>query len=113
MNIHDFHNDEYLKKLFSESRPELPFPDFADQVMEQISQESEVAENVTSNLRMSWIFYILGIFSGMAFTIFASNADFKIYNISLQQLLLPMLAVLSFVFIIIFEKLVKAGKSRE
>jgi len=112
MNIQDnIPQDDHLQKLFRENAPKMPFPDFADQLMEKISAEDEAKEKVTSNLRLSWIFYILGVLSGIAFTLFAGNSTIEIYNISLQKLLLPMLAVASFVFIIIFEKLIKAGKS--
>lgn len=60
--------DKFFKDLMAGSRLKLPFPDFEDEVMMKIEENIEHRERRSVNLRLSWIFFILGSLFGVVLT---------------------------------------------
>ncbi len=53
-----------FKKIMQQSKLEIQFPDFEENVMEQIYKKEASRHSVWRNLKMSWIFFFVGLFLG-------------------------------------------------
>ena len=107
--------DDQLRKMISGSRIEMPFEDFTKDIMIQILAEKQRRRSVLRNLKLSWLFFGLGMISGILLTVFFSRMDDLILGIETENLIFPVIFCLSLGFILLMEKLVKfslLGKSR-
>jgi len=70
-------DDTFFREIMSKSRLELPFSDFEDNVMLQI----ECQNAVSKELKLSWIFFILGSVFGIILSIFIAQLREPIFGI--------------------------------
>ena len=70
----DMKDDQQLKKLLSESRRKMPFPDFDEEVMMQIEElekkEDSIREGYRTGITYSWIFFAAGLVLGTILSLF-------------------------------------------
>ncbi|MBT3382920.1 MAG: hypothetical protein HN778_08550 [Prolixibacteraceae bacterium] len=59
-----------FKNIMQNSKLEIQFSDFEDNVMEQIQAKESSRRSVWSNLKLSWIFFFIGAFFGIFATQF-------------------------------------------
>ncbi len=65
----DKNEEELFRNLMSNSNLKLPFSDFEDMVMVEI-KEKEIGQNTTSkDLKLSWMFFVIGSVFGIAISI--------------------------------------------
>ena len=69
--------DKRFKDLLQESKLEIQFPDFEEKVMEQIKLKEESRKSVWRNLKISWLFFILGAFLGIIASGYLANIKFS------------------------------------
>ena len=58
--------DIQLQEILSKSRKEMPFHDFEDELMIEIYKERDRKRSVLKNIKLSWLFFIIGMISGIA-----------------------------------------------
>lgn len=103
-----------FKDLMQQSKLEIQFPDFEENVMEQIRQKETSRRSVWRNLKYSWIFFFIGAFLG----IFGSQylSDFGIGIAGEHSKLILLLGEILIVIILTtqFDKLIQITfKKRE
>lgn len=60
--------EDKFKDLMQASMPEIQIPDFEDQVMNRIAEKQKMKSSVWRNIRISWIFFLLGCFFSLFIT---------------------------------------------
>ncbi len=66
-------HDKYFRELLSDGNMEMPFNDFEDELMAEIRSEQEKRSSLLRNIRLSWLFFILGLVSGIALVLVSSS----------------------------------------
>ena len=65
-------NDKILKEILAKASSEMPFPDFEDELMSKINEleveEKAVQEGYRRGVAFSWVFFVVGIISGVVLT---------------------------------------------
>jgi len=65
-------NDKVLKEILEKAASEMPFPDFEDELMSKINEleveEKAVKEGYRRGVAFSWVFFVVGIISGVVLT---------------------------------------------
>ncbi len=107
-------HDRYFRELLSNSSREMPFSDFEDELMAEVRLEHEKRNSVRRNIRLSWLFFILGMLSGIATVVvlsfYSDNQSFAF----MSDNLLPVVIIFICLTIILFaEKLVKISFRRD
>ncbi len=72
--------DKKFKDFMQESKLEIQFPDFEEKVMEQIKLKEESQKSVWENLKISWLFFILGAFLGIFASGYLVNIKFSFFE---------------------------------
>jgi len=62
-------HDKYFRELLSGSRREMPFSDFEEELMSDIHREHEKKNSVIRNIKLSWLFFFIGMVSGITLVI--------------------------------------------
>ena len=62
-------HDQYFRELLSGSSREMPFSDFEEELMSEIGREHEKKNSITRNIKLSWLFFFLGMVSGITLVI--------------------------------------------
>ncbi|MDZ7773478.1 MAG: hypothetical protein U5K31_12170 [Balneolaceae bacterium] len=61
--------DPSFKELMSQSKLEMPFPDFGDEVILQIKKQEEHKKSLSRHLKVSWLSFFAGTILGIVLTI--------------------------------------------
>lgn len=62
-----------FKNMMQQSKLEIQFPDFEEQVMAKINAKEASRKSVWKNLKMSWLFLFIGAFLGVFLTQFLAD----------------------------------------
>ncbi|MDT8402771.1 MAG: hypothetical protein RQ743_13870 [Bacteroidales bacterium] len=62
-------HDKYFRELLSGRRKEMPFSDFEDELMTEIRREHARNNSQVKNIKLSWIFFFLGMVAGIVLVI--------------------------------------------
>jgi uncharacterized membrane protein YoaK (UPF0700 family) len=62
-----------FKNMMQDSKLEIEFPDFEENVMEKIYTKEANRKSVWRNLKISWIFFFIGSFFGIFATQFLAD----------------------------------------
>ena len=106
--------DIQLQNILSKSRKEMPFNDFEDELMIEIYKERDRKRSVLINIKLSWMFFIIGMISGIALISIPSflnetTADFTSYVATLSILMIA----LCLIMLLFAEKLIRFSFFRE
>jgi len=81
--------DEHLfKEIVSKSKLEMPFPDFEDNVMKQIEAKRTSKLSIIKDVKLSWIFFVIGSVFGIAISCFLSHMDQTLFGIKIETVTL-------------------------
>ena len=65
-------SDKIMKEILEKVASEMPFPDFEDELMSKINEleveEKAVQEGYRRGVAFSWVFFVVGIISGVVLT---------------------------------------------
>jgi fatty acid desaturase len=108
------YEDIQLKEILLKSRKEMPFNDFEDELMIEIYKERDRKRYVLKNIKLSWMFFIIGMISGIALISIPSflnetAADFTSYVAILSILMIA----LCLIILLFAEKLIRFSFFRE
>jgi len=77
--------DEHLfKEIVSKSKLEMPFPDLEDIVMKQIEAKRISKSSIAKDIKLSWIFFLIFSFLGVAISYFLSHMDQALFGIKTE-----------------------------
>jgi hypothetical protein len=85
----------------TKSRLEIPFSDFEDNVMNEISLQKKKQELMLNYLKLSWIFFAMGSLFGITIALLFDQFDFSSLGISSAKLQPFVLAIV--VLVLIFQ----------
>lgn len=99
--------DDFFKKLISESKLEMPFPDFEETVMMKIKEEIYHQKAMDRYIKLSWVFVIVAIIVGICSLLLISKLKPVLSSIQFQYSII--IFELLFVVIVLsqFETLLK------
>ena len=104
-------HDKYFRELLSGSSREMPFSDFEEELMSDIGREHEKKNSIIRNIKLSWLFFILGLVSGITLAIVTPGLTEG--SAAFQGNLLYAAIILICLFIILFaEKLLRISFHR-
>jgi hypothetical protein len=88
--------DTFFNEIMSKSKLDVPFPDFDDNVMGLIEKRISKKLSITRDIKLSWIFFILGSTFGIIVTLILPKLQGFVFGIPLDKLTIPFLIIFSF-----------------
>ncbi len=96
-----------FKNLMKNTELEIQFPDFENNVMEQIQVNEASRRSVLKNLKISWIFFFIGIFFGIFATQFLADTHIPFFGENSKIVLLIVEILIVFVVASQFDSLIR------
>lgn len=84
-----------FRKIMSKSRLDVPFPDFDDKIMGLIEEKLSKKASVSRDIKLSWVFFILGSAFGIIVTILLPKIQQPVLGMHLDKFTIPFLIILS------------------
>ena len=107
-------HDRFFRELLSDSGKEMPFSDFEDDLMSEIRLTYEKKYSIRKNIKLSWLFFILGMLSGIATVVILSfYGDNKSFAFMSDNLLPVVIIFFCLTIILLAEKLIKISFRRD
>ena len=103
-------SDKIMKEILEKAASEMPFPDFEDELMSKINEleveEKAVQEGYRRGVAFSWVFFVVGIISGVVLTQLIPQLEIPLPGVD-SGVVLMVFQVGFILFILLhFEKLV-------
>ena len=105
--------DDQLRQMMSKADFKMPFDGFEKDLMILIKSENKRKRYLLQKIRLSWIFFGLGMIAGIILTIFLSRVEDLIMGIDPEMVVVPLVFCLSMVFLLLMERLVKFSLSKK
>ena len=112
MDIPNKNRDDELKQLLRDSRLEMPFDDFEERVMSHLKKEVQSEKSIDRNIRLSWLFFVLGTAFGLLVSVIISPVT-SILGFSVSKLMIPLYIVGATLLLLFFEQLVNITIERK
>lgn len=91
--------ETFFNELMSKSKLEFPFPDFEDNVMRIVASNQKKQNIIQRDLRLSWIFFLLGSSFGIAISILLPKFLEPVFGLSIDNFTIPFQIVFIFLFV--------------
>lgn len=105
--------DTFFKEIMSKSELDVPFPDFEDNVMGLIEKRLSKKVSITRDIKLSWIFFILGSTFGIIVTIILPKLQVSVGGIKMDKLTIPFLIIFSYLVMTQLDCLIDFYKRRK
>ena len=105
--------DTFFKEIMSKSELDVPFPDFEDNVMGLIEKRLSKKVSITRDIKLSWIFFILGSTFGIIVTIILLKLHVSVGGITMDKLTIPFLIIFSYLVMTQLDCLIDFYKRRK
>jgi hypothetical protein len=105
--------DTFFKEIMSKSELDVPFADFEDNVMGLIEKRLSKKVSILRDIKLSWIFFILGSTFGIIVTIILSKLHVSVGGITMDRLTIPFLIIFSYLVMTQIESLLDFYKRRK
>jgi len=105
--------ETFFKEIMLKSKLEVPFSDFDDKVMGLIKKRHSQNASISRDLKLSWIFFILGSTFGIAVSIILTQIQEPIMGIQLSILRIPLLIIFAFLLMTHFDSLIDYYKGHK
>ncbi len=100
--------DKQLQIILSKGRKDMPFNDFEEELMFEIRKESERKNSILKNIRLSWLFFIIGLITGTILVSVPTLSQTILPDVTSNMILLSVLIMaLCLVLLLFIEKLIK------
>ncbi len=100
-------DDVRLRSLLKESRLEMPFSDFEGKLMQQINASKKGKASIIKNLKLSWLFFLMGSIIGIAMSILVPMLPLNIAGVEMHVFKYPILVIVLFVIMWQFDSMLK------
>lgn len=81
-------DEKDFKNMMQQSKLEIQFPNFEEQVMEKVHKKEASRRSVWKNLKISWLFLFIGAFLGIFLTQFLADVSIPILGENSKLILL-------------------------
>lgn len=99
--------EKEFKKLMEQSKLEMPFPDFEEQVMEVIRKKEARDKSFWRNIRWSWVLFLSGLVLGLIIMDLLAGLDLKYFGDKTKLVLLMIEIVIVAIFGLQFDNLIR------
>lgn len=106
-------SEETFSKIMSNSRLVVPFTDFDDKVMGIIETNLSKKASISRDIKLSWIFFILGSSFGIILTIFLPMIQQPVLGLHFNKLKIPILIIISFLILTQLDSLIDFYKKQK
>jgi hypothetical protein len=89
--------DTYFKEIMSNSRLDVPFLDFDNKVMGLIEKRLSKKVSITRDIKLSWLFFILGSIFGIIVSIMLPKLQDSMIGIPIEKITIIFLIVFSYI----------------
>ncbi len=102
--------DNLVKELMDQSVVKMPFDDFEGRLMLKIYKEEKAFHAFLKDVKLSWLFFIIGTLFGLILSTVAGEMNITIFGFHAQQLVLFLQTTFVIFLLFQFDKLI--GLSR-
>jgi len=102
-----------FREILAQSKLEVPFPDFEDNVMLKIEKENSFQRSVSKDVKLSWFFFIAGSVFGIAISLMLPRMQSPILGINPQKLAIFFQMIFVILLFTQFETLIKFIKKTD
>jgi hypothetical protein len=106
-------SEHTFREIMSKSRLEVPFPDFEDNIMGLIEKKLSKKVSISRDIKLSWVFFILGSTFGIIVTILLPKIQQPVLGINLDKLTIPFLIVFAFLLLSQIDSLIDFYKRQK
>ena len=92
-------SEQTFREMMSKSRLDIPFTDFEDRIMGLIEKKHSKKVSISRDLKLSWVFFILGSTFGIIVTILIPKIQQPVLGIDLDNLTIPFLIIFAFLLL--------------
>lgn len=104
------HKDKFVQELMANSERRMPFDDFEDKLMQQIHKEANTSRSFLKDVRLSWLFFIIGTIFGLVLNILVAEMNTTIFGMPSQRLLLIVQVLFVMLLLSQFDRLIGLTK---
>jgi hypothetical protein len=98
--------EKFFREIMSKSKLDVPFTDFDEKVMGLIEKKLSKKSSVSRNIKLSWVFFVLGSIFGTIVAITLPKIQQPVFGISSDRLILPFLIIFSFLLLTQIDNLI-------
>jgi hypothetical protein len=100
----------FFREIMSKSKLDVPFSDFEDSVMTLIKKQSLKRESILRDVKLSWLFFVLGSTFGITISIVLPRFIDSTLGINIEKFTIPFFIVFSIIFLSQLDTLLKFYK---
>ena len=104
------HKEKFVQELMAKSEKKMPFDDFEDRLMQQIHKEANTSRSFLNDVRLSWLFFIIGTIFGLVLNILVAEMNTTIFGIPSQRLMLIVQVLFVMLLLSQFDRLIVLTK---
>ena len=105
------HKEKFVQELMAKSERKMPFDDFEDKLMQQIHKEANTSRSFLKDVRLSWLFFIVGTVFGLVLNILVAEMNTTIFGMPSQRLLLIVQVLFVMLLLSQFDRLIGLTKN--
>jgi amino acid permease len=106
-------SEQTFREIMSKSRLEVPFPDFEDNIMGLIEKKLSKKVSISRDIKLSWVFFILGSAFGIIVTILLPKIQQPVLGINPDKLTIPFLIIFAFLLLSQIDSLIDFYKRQK
>jgi len=92
-------DETFFRELMAQSKLTFPFPDFDDKVMRLVESGQKKRNNIQRDLRLSWVFFLLGSAFGIVISILLPEFQGTVFGFSIEKFTIPFQILFTFLFV--------------
>ena len=109
--MEDINKEEaFFREILSKSKLNVPFSDFDEKVMLLIDRKMSKKSSITRELKLSWIFFLLGSTVGIIISLVLPKIPEPILGIDLDKLAILFQIIFALLFVTQLDNLIKFYK---
>jgi hypothetical protein len=109
--MHLDQKEKFVKELMAKSERKMPFDDFEERMMQQIHKEANTSRSFLKDVRLSWLFFIVGTIFGLVLNILVAEMNTTIFGMPSQRLLLIVQVLFVMLLLSQFDRLIGLTKN--
>ena len=99
-------------ELMKKSGREMPFVDFEEKLMEKIHNEEKITRSFLKDVKLSWLFFIIGSCFGLFLSVISSQINNTVWGIHAQQITMLIQVVFVVLLLCQFDNLIKLSRKQ-
>ena len=99
--------EKLICELMEKSVRPMPFSDFEGKLMAQIHREARQKQTFYKDLKLSWLFFVVGLFLGIFLTSLLGQMDETVWGIPTRPVMMVVEALFVVLLLTQFDKLIE------